>query len=138
MEDVLKFTHFHPFKWRLHSGVATLIVYISLQVAYIVSLGVISPMCNLLTAKDTQVVQVILDGLSNVLKMADVDVDTICTYIEECGGKCLLATCPKASLQIGQPVVRYSVIFVLIYFLVLVFQLFFRFSFVLVFIIFSF
>jgi len=54
-----------------------------------VSLGVITPMCNLLTARDTQVVQVILDGLSNILKMADDDVDTICTYIEECGGNCV-------------------------------------------------
>jgi len=45
-------------------------------------------MCSLLTAKDTQVVQVILDGLGNILKMADDDVDTICTYIEECGGTC--------------------------------------------------
>ena len=43
-------------------------------------------MCNLLTAKDTQVIQVVLDGLSNILKMAEDDVDTICTYIEECGG----------------------------------------------------
>ena len=60
---------------------------LTLQVAYVVSLGVINPMCNLLTAKDTQIVQVILDGLSNILKMADDDVDTICTYIEECGGK---------------------------------------------------
>ena len=57
-----------------------------LQVVYTVSLGVIPPMCNLLTAKDTQVVQVILDGLSNILKMAEEDVETICTYIEECGG----------------------------------------------------
>ena len=55
---------------------------------YAVSLGVIPPMCSLLTAKDTQVVQVILDGLGNILKMADDDVDTICTYIEECGGTC--------------------------------------------------
>ena len=57
------------------------------QVAYVVSLGVIAPMCSLLTAKDAQVVQVILDGLSNIMRMADDDVDTICTYIEECGGE---------------------------------------------------
>jgi len=57
------------------------------QVAYVVGLGVISPMCNLLAAKDSQAVHVILDGLGNILKMADEDVDTICTYIEECGGK---------------------------------------------------
>ena len=61
---------------------------VMLQVVYMVTLGVITPMCNLLTAKDTQVIQVILDGLSNILKMADDDADTICTYIEECGGRC--------------------------------------------------
>jgi len=57
------------------------------QVAYVVGLGVITPMCNLLTAKDSQVVQVVLDGLSNILRMAEDDADTVCTYIEECGGK---------------------------------------------------
>lgn len=56
------------------------------QVAYVVSLGVVTPMCNLLMTKDTQVVQVVLDGLSNILRMAEDDSDTICTYIEECGG----------------------------------------------------
>ena len=68
----------------------TLSIFVMLQVAYMVSLGVITPMCTLLTAKDTQVIQVILDGLNNILKMADDDVDTICTYIEECGGRCTL------------------------------------------------
>ena len=57
--------------------------------AYVVSLGVVTPMCNLLMTKDTQVVQVVLDGLSNILRMAEDDSDTICTYIEECGGKCI-------------------------------------------------
>jgi len=56
------------------------------QVAYVLSLGVIRPMCNLLVAKDAQVVQVILDGLHNILKAAEDEVTTICTYIEECGG----------------------------------------------------
>jgi HEAT repeat protein len=56
------------------------------QVAFVVSLGVIPPMCNLLTAKDAQVVQVTLDGINNILKLADDEVETICTYIEECGG----------------------------------------------------
>jgi len=63
------------------------VLHVGIQVDYVVSLGVISPMCNLLTAKDPQVVQVILDGLNNILKMADDGADTICTYIEECGGK---------------------------------------------------
>jgi hypothetical protein len=36
--------------------------------------------------KDVQLIQVVLDGLQNILKMAEDEVDTICTYIEECGG----------------------------------------------------
>lgn len=54
--------------------------------AYVVSQGVITPLCNLLSVKDTQVIQVVLDGLNNILKMANDEVETICTLIEECGG----------------------------------------------------
>jgi len=60
-------------------------VYI--QVAYVVSEGVIRPLCNLLGVKDTQVIQVVLDGLHNILKLADEEVETVCTMIEECGGE---------------------------------------------------
>jgi hypothetical protein len=56
------------------------------QVAFVVSQGVITPLCNLLSVKDTQVVQVILDGLNNILKLAEDDVEAVCTMIEECGG----------------------------------------------------
>ena len=52
-----------------------------------VSQGVISPFCNLLGVKDTQVVNVVLDGIHNILKMAGEDMETICQAIEECGGK---------------------------------------------------
>lgn len=37
--------------------------------------------------KDTQVVQVVLDGLSNILKMADDEAEMIANLIEDCGGK---------------------------------------------------
>lgn len=37
--------------------------------------------------KDAQVVQVVLDGLSNILKMADDEAETIANLIEECGGE---------------------------------------------------
>ncbi|ESN93551.1 hypothetical protein HELRODRAFT_186091 [Helobdella robusta] len=56
------------------------------QVAYVVNCGVIPPLCNLLAVKDTQVIQVVLDGLNNILKMAEEDVERISTLIEECGG----------------------------------------------------
>ena len=52
-----------------------------------VSQSVIPPFCGLLNVKDSQVVQVVLDGINNILKMAADEVDPICTMIEECGGK---------------------------------------------------
>ncbi|KAG2462053.1 IMA3 protein, partial [Polypterus senegalus] len=55
------------------------------QVAYLIQQSVIPPFCNLLTVKDAQVVQVVLDGLSNILKMADDEAETIANLIEECG-----------------------------------------------------
>uniref|UniRef100_A0AAQ6IHG2 IMA3 protein n=1 Tax=Anabas testudineus TaxID=64144 RepID=A0AAQ6IHG2_ANATE len=57
-----------------------------LQVAHLIEKQVIPPFCNLLTVKDAQVVQVVLDGLSNILKMADDEAETIANLIEECGG----------------------------------------------------
>ena len=56
------------------------------QVAYVVNQGVIQPFCNLLNVKDSQVVQVVLDGLNNILKMAGDDFEPVATMIEECGG----------------------------------------------------
>lgn len=49
--------------------------------------GVIPPFCNLLVVKDPQVVNVVLDGINNILKMAGDDVESLCQQIEECGGK---------------------------------------------------
>lgn len=56
------------------------------QVAAVVSAGVIPPFCQLLNVKDPQVIQVVLDGISNILKMAVDDVETVANMIEECGG----------------------------------------------------
>jgi len=60
------------------------------QVDFVIQSGVITPFCNLLNVKDTQVVQVVLDGIHNILKMAGDDSEPICTAIEECGGTGLL------------------------------------------------
>lgn len=57
------------------------------QVAYMVQQGVIPPFCQLLSVRDSQIVQVVLDGLNNILKMAGDEVESICQVIEECGGK---------------------------------------------------
>ncbi|MBN3274141.1 IMA3 protein, partial [Polyodon spathula] len=56
------------------------------QVAFLIQQNVIPPFCNLLIVKDAQVVQVVLDGLSNILKMADEEAEAIANLIEECGG----------------------------------------------------
>ena len=57
------------------------------QVDHMVQQGVIEPFCNLLTVKDAQVVQVVLDGINNILKEAADRVDAICNTIEECNGQ---------------------------------------------------
>lgn len=56
------------------------------QVARLIEEGVIPPFCDLLTCKDVQVVQVVLDGISNMLRMAGLQVDQLASMIEECGG----------------------------------------------------
>ena len=55
--------------------------------ARLIQEGVIPPFCNLLTCKDTQVIQVVLDGINNMLKMAGPQVEQLANMIEECGGK---------------------------------------------------
>ena len=54
--------------------------------SYLVEQGVIPPFCHLLSCKDTQVVQVVLDGINNVLKLAGGDLEVVTGMIEECGG----------------------------------------------------
>ncbi|KAL3104108.1 hypothetical protein niasHS_002135 [Heterodera schachtii] len=48
--------------------------------------GVIVPFCNLLGVRDSQIVQVVLDGLNNILKKSGPHTDEVCQKIEECGG----------------------------------------------------
>ena len=64
----------------------TLNICLLFQVEYVVQTGVIPPFCALLSVKDTQVVNVVLDGINNILKMAQEDTEPICQMIEECGG----------------------------------------------------
>uniref|UniRef100_A0A3Q3G0N2 Importin subunit alpha n=1 Tax=Labrus bergylta TaxID=56723 RepID=A0A3Q3G0N2_9LABR len=56
------------------------------QVEFLVEQNVIPPFCYLLSVKDSQVVQVVLDGLKNILIMAGDEASTIAEIIEECGG----------------------------------------------------
>lgn len=57
-----------------------------MQVVRLIQEGVIPPFCNLLSCKDTQVIQVVLDGIHNMLKISGAQVEQIANMIEECGG----------------------------------------------------
>jgi hypothetical protein len=56
------------------------------HVQFMVDNGVIVPFCNLLGIRDSQIVQVVLDGLNNILKKSGTRTDEVCQKIEECGG----------------------------------------------------
>lgn len=56
------------------------------QVFHLIREGVIPPFCDLLSCKDAQVINVVLDGLNNMLKMAEDHVPQIANIIEECDG----------------------------------------------------
>ncbi|XP_055704880.1 importin subunit alpha-3-like [Phlebotomus papatasi] len=56
------------------------------QVWRLVEEGAIPPFCELLTCRDTQVINVVLDGIHNMLKMGGSHVGEIAAMIEECDG----------------------------------------------------
>lgn len=58
------------------------------QLAKLVELGAIKPMCNLLNSKDFKTVSVVLDGLNNILTAAQKlgETEKVAILVEECGG----------------------------------------------------
>ena len=72
--------------WCLWMMLDSSFVCLPLQVTYVVQNGCIGPMCALLTCQDPTVVQVILDGLGNILKMAGPNAGVIADAIDEAGG----------------------------------------------------
>jgi hypothetical protein len=59
------------------------------QVAYVLQQGVLAPFCQLLSVEDGQILVVVLDGISNILKLAaanENDLIALTSQIEECGG----------------------------------------------------
>lgn len=59
------------------------------QVAYVLQQGVLVPFCQLLSVDDAQILVVVLDGISNILKLAAADENdliALTSQIEECGG----------------------------------------------------
>lgn len=62
---------------------------------YLVSLGCIKPLCDLLTVMDSKIVQVALNGLENILRLGEQEgkrsgsgVNPYCGLIEEAYGMC--------------------------------------------------
>ncbi|KAH9490909.1 Importin subunit alpha-1 [Bulinus truncatus] len=58
------------------------------QISYVVQCGALKPLCDLLASKDTKLLHVLLDGLTNILQAADKvgQVDAISSMLEEVGG----------------------------------------------------
>ncbi|BFZ25262.1 hypothetical protein BsWGS_28301 [Bradybaena similaris] len=58
------------------------------QISYMVQCGGLKPLCDLLVSKDTKLLNVLLDGISNVLEAAEKvgQSEHVCVVMEEVGG----------------------------------------------------
>nr|4U2X_D Chain D, Importin subunit alpha-6 [Homo sapiens]4U2X_E Chain E, Importin subunit alpha-6 [Homo sapiens]4U2X_F Chain F, Importin subunit alpha-6 [Homo sapiens] len=63
------------------------------QIRYLVALGCIKPLCDLLTVMDSKIVQVALNGLENILRLGEqeskqngIGINPYCALIEEAYG----------------------------------------------------
>lgn len=87
------------------------------QIRYLIEIGCIAPMCDLLAVMDTKILQVALNGIENILKLGDQDAkyhggtNPYAVKVEECYGMydmfktlrlfCLSLLCTKLEAPIG-------------------------------------
>ena len=79
-------THVHA----LYDTILSLSLSLSLPYRYLVSIGCIKPLCDILTVQDPRIVLVTLEGLENILKVGQIDakngVNPYSVLIEEAYG----------------------------------------------------
>ena len=86
------FPHSQDINQCVHTD-TLLILYCSWLLRYLVNLGCIKPLCDLLTVMDSKIVQVALNGLENILRLGDQEAkqsgsgnNPYCGFIEEAYG----------------------------------------------------
>lgn len=72
------------------------LIVVCINFRYLVELGCIKPLCDLLTVMDSKIVQVALNGLENILRLGEQEakrngagINPYCALIEEAYGKML-------------------------------------------------
>ncbi|CDK28479.1 unnamed protein product [Kuraishia capsulata CBS 1993] len=73
------------------------------QIKYLVNQGCIKPLCDLLTLADSKIIEVALDALDNILKVGDIEKETLgspvnqhAIYVEEAGGAEKIFECQRS------------------------------------------
>ena len=70
-------------------------LHLHIHLRYLVSVGCIKPLCNMLTVQDSRVVQITIEGLENILKVGQTEaaknngVNPFSVLIEEAYGRLL-------------------------------------------------
>lgn len=82
-------------RWYYENCLCDPEVYVMFSYRYLVNLGCIKPLCDLLTVMDSKIVQVALNGLENILRLGEQEakqenngtgVNPYCSLIEEAYG----------------------------------------------------
>lgn len=77
-------------------------MFLVISSRYLVNLGCIKPLCDLLTVMDSKIVQVALNGLENILRLGEQEanqsgtgINPYCSMIEEAYGRFWCPQCHR-------------------------------------------